>query len=207
MEMPLTKRQKQVLNYIVKEIESKGYPPSIREIGKALNITTLRGVTCHLDALEKKGYIKRDSTSRGIKIISSTINGFSALQNQDVIKLPLLGRVAAGTPILAEQNIEDWISVPKELVKNNKKVFLLRVRDESMINDHILDGDLVIVKSQTTAENGDTVVSIINNGATVKRFYRKNNHIELRPSNPKYKPLILKEDFRINGKVIGLLRI
>jgi len=207
MQVPLTKRQKQVLNCIVKEIETKGYPPSIREIGKALNISTLRGVTCHLDALEKKGYIKRDSTPRGIKIISSVINGILTSQNRKVIKLPLLGRVAAGTPILAEQNIEDWFSVPKELVKNNRNVFLLRIRGDSMINDHILDGDLVIVKSQTTAENSDIVVGIIDNEATVKRFYRRNNHIELCPSNPKYKPIILKEDFKINGKVIGLLRM
>lgn len=209
MEVPITKRQKQVLNFIVKKVETKGYPPSIREIGKALNIATLRGVTCHLDALERKGCIKRDPTPRGIKVNTSAIakNGILTLQNQAVIKLPLLGRVAAGTPILAEQNIEDWISVPKELVKNNRNVFLLRVQGDSMINDHILDGDLAIVKSQTTAENGDIVVGIIDNEATVKRFYRRNNHIELRPSNSKYKPIILKEDFKINGKVIGLLRV
>ncbi len=207
MKTLLTKRQKQVLNLIVKEVTSKGYPPSIREIGKALNIATLKGVTCHLDALEKKGYIKRDSTPRGIKVNSTAINGISAFQNKDVIKLPLLGRVAAGAPILAEQNIEDWVSVPKTLIKNNRNLFLLRVQGDSMINDHILDGDLAIVKSQTTAENGDIVVGIIDNEATVKRFYRRNNHIELRPSNPKYKPIILEEDFKINGKVIGLLRV
>lgn len=200
----LTKRQRQILNFITKEIEKKGYPPSIREIGKRTGISSLRGVTIHLDALEKKGYIKRNSSARSIKILKADKETIISVE---VIKLPLVGRVAAGEPILAEENIEDWIPVPKTMVKNNKNAFLLKVNGDSMTGDYIMDGDLVVVKPQPVADNGDIVVAVIDDEATVKRFYREKDCIRLQPSNPKCKPTILKRNFLINGKVIGLLRI
>ncbi len=199
----LTKRQRQILNFITKEIEKKGYPPSIREIGKRMGISSLRGVTIHLDALEKKGYIKRNSSARSIKILPPDKETIISVE---VIKLPLVGRVAAGEPILAEENIEDWIPVPKTMVKNNRNAFLLKINGDSMIGDHIMDGDLVIVKPQPVADNGDIVVAVIDDEATVKRFYHRKDHICLQPANPKYQPIIAKEDFRINGKVIGILQ-
>lgn len=200
----LTKRQRQVLNFVTKEIEKKGYPPSIREIGKRMGISSLRGVTIHLDALEKKGYIKRNSSARSIKILPPNNEVITSIE---VIKLPLVGRVAAGEPMFAEEYIEDWIPIPKSMVNNNKNAFLLKVDGDSMTGDHIMDGDLVIVKPQPVADNGDIVVAVIDDEATVKRFYREKDCIRLQPSNPKYKPIILKKDFQINGKVIGLLRI
>ena len=150
----VTKRQRQILNFITKEVEKKGYPPSIREIGKRMGISSLRGVTIHLDALEKKGYIKRNSSARSIKILNSNKETITSIE---VIKLPLVGRVAAGEPILAEENIEDWIPIPKTMVKNNKNTFLLKVNGDSMTGDHIMDGDLVIVKPQPVVDNGDIV--------------------------------------------------
>lgn len=199
----LTKRQRQILNFVTKEIEQKGYPPSIREIGKRMGISSLRGVTIHLDALEKKGYIKRNSSARSIKILPTSSE---VITNIEVIKLPLVGRVAAGEPVLAEEYIEDWIPVPKTMVKNNKNAFLLKVNGDSMTRDHIMDGDLVIVKPQPVADNGDIVVAVIDDEATVKRFYHEKDCIRLQPSNPKYKPIILKRNFLINGKVIGVLQ-
>lgn len=199
----LTKRQRQILNFVTKEIEQKGYPPSIREIGKRMSISSLRGVTIHLDALEKKGYIKRNSSARSIKILTPNKETITSIE---VIKLPLAGRVAAGEPILAEEYIEDWIPVPKTMVKNNKNAFLLKVNGDSMTGDHIMDGDLVIVKPQPVADNGDIVVAVIDDEATVKRFYHEKDHIRLQSSNAKYKPIILKRNFLINGRVIGVLQ-
>jgi repressor LexA len=203
----LTKRQKQILDFIIKNINSYGFPPSTSEIQENFSFKSPNSVQDHLAALERKGYISRHPhKSRGIELLICT-NTKQENGNGNTTEIPIVGRVAAGSPILAQENIEGTLAVDKSIIRNPNNVFALRVKGDSMIDDHILDGDLVIVKSQATAENGDIVVGIIDNEATVKRFYRKNNYIELRPSNPKYKPLILKEDFRINGKVIGLLRI
>jgi len=203
MKKGLTPRQKQVLQYILDTIEKSGYPPSIREIGKAMGISSLEGVTCHLKALEKKGHIKRDSSHRSIRVLPSAK---PVVEKEGVVRLPLLGSIAAGAPILAEQNVEDWIPIPKSLVRNNRDAFLLKVKGDSMKGDHILDGDLIVARYQVDAENGETVVAVIDGEATVKRFYREGDHVRLQPANPDYQPIIVKRDFQICGKIIGLLR-
>jgi repressor LexA len=199
----LTDRQKEVYDFLVAETRDKGYPPSIREIGKALGISTLKGVTCHLEALERKGFIDRNSSARGIKI-----NFLEDLfLSTHIIKLPLIGQVAAGKPILSEQSIEEYISVPKHMVgANTQGAYLLRVKGDSMIDDAIFDGDIIIVRSGLQANNGDIVVAVINGEATVKRFYKEKSKVRLQPSNDKYEPIIVKEDFQLAGKVIGLMR-
>ena len=199
----LTDRQKEVYDFLVAETRDKGYPPSIREIGKALGISTLKGVTCHLEALERKGFIDRNSSARGIKI-----NFLEDLfLSTHIIKLPLIGQVAAGKPILSEQSIEEYISVPKHMVgANTQGAYLLRVKGDSMIDDAIFDGDIIIVRSGLQASNGDIVVAVINGEATVKRFYKEKSKVRLQPSNDKYEPIIVKEDFQLAGKVIGLMR-
>lgn len=199
----LTDRQKEVYDFLVAETRDKGYPPSIREIGKALGISTLKGVTCHLEALERKGFIDRNSSARGIKI-----NFLEDLfLSTHIIKLPLIGQVAAGKPILSEQSIEEYISVPKHMVGGNTAgAYLLRVKGDSMIDDAIFDGDIIIVRSGLQANNGDIVVAVINGEATVKRFYKERAKVRLQPSNDKYEPIIVKEDFQLAGKVIGLMR-
>jgi repressor LexA len=200
----LTERQRQVLKYIRKTLEQRGFPPSVREIGRALAISSLRGVTGHLDALERKGFIKRNPTARGIQVLR-TPEGIPLLDTP-TIRLPLVGTIAAGTPILAERNVSDWVPVSKTLVRNNENAFLLRVRGDSMIEDHILDGDLVIVRPQPTAQNGEIVAAILENEATVKRYYLEADHVRLQPANAHYQPILVRRDFRIAGKVIGLLR-
>jgi repressor LexA len=199
----LTDRQKEVYDFLVAETRDKGYPPSIREIGKALGISTLKGVTCHLEALERKGFIDRNSSARGIKI-----NFLEDLfLSTHIIKLPWIGQVAAGKPILSEQSIEEYISVPKHMVgANTTGAYLLRVKGDSMIDDAIFDGDIIIVRSGMQANNGDIVVAVINGEATVKRFYKEKTKVRLQPSNDKYEPIIVKEDFQLAGKVIGLMR-
>lgn len=204
MKKSLTARQEEVLQHIQNVIRERGYPPSIREIGKAMGISSKEGVSCHLNALEKKGYIRRESTHRGIKVLAGQKTGTES--DQDTVRLPLVGRIAAGEPVLAEHNIEDWLPVPRSLVKSNLNSFLLRVKGQSMIGDHILDRDMIVVRPQQTAENGEVVVAVIDGEATVKRFYRGKDHIRLQPANPDYAPIIVKSDFQICGKVIGLLR-
>ncbi|MBI1743476.1 transcriptional repressor LexA [Candidatus Acetothermia bacterium] len=200
----ITERQRKVLKFIAKAIEQRGFPPSVREIGRALGISSLRGVTGHLDGLERKGFIKRNSTARGIQLLKSP-EGIPLLDMPSV-RLPLVGAIAAGTPILAERNITDWVPVPKRLAQN-ENAFLLRVQGDSMIEDHILDGDLVIVKPQPTAQDGEIVAAIIEDEATVKRFYDEGDQIRLQPANSSYSPIMVSpRDFRIAGRVIGLLR-
>ncbi len=201
----LTERQKKVLKLIAKMIEERGFPPSVREIGRALGISSLRGVTGHLDGLERKGYIRRTSTARGIQVLKSP-EGIS-LVDVPSIRLPLVGAIAAGSPILAEKNITDWVPVPRRLVRHQENAFLLRVQGDSMIDAHILEGDLVIVKPQPTAQNGEIVAAILDDEATVKRYYREGDQVRLEPANASYSPILVKQrEFRIAGKVIGLLR-
>jgi len=204
MKKDLTARQKEVLQYILDTIEKKGYSPSIREIGKVMGISSLEGVTCHLNALEKKGHIKRSSSHRSIRVMPVAKTAME--KNEEIVKLPLLGRVAAGEPILAEENIEDWIPLPKSLVRSDHPVFLLRVKGDSMKEDHILNDDIIVARHQMDAENGEIVVAVIDGEATVKRFYREGSHLRLQPANSNYEPIILEKDFRICGKVVGLLR-
>ena len=198
----LTKRQELILQYILDYVAREGYPPSIREIGRDFSIGSLRGVTVHLDALERKGYISRSNTPRSIKVVHPSYQPESR-----VVLLPLLGTIAAGIPIEAEENIEDMIPVPTEMARNIEGAFLLRVRGVSMIDDGILDRDLVVVRPQQTANNGDIVAALLGDEATVKRFNKVGNRVSLMPSNDEYEPIpVDREDSRILGKVVGLLR-
>lgn len=210
----LTDRQQEVLHFIIAYIERQGYPPTIREMQEGLGIGSLRGVTIHLDALHKKGYIERLSskngprTSRGIRILAQ-LPGCVREEDKGVLRLPLIGTIAAGTPLLAMQNIEGAIPVPANLLRGGaEQCFLLRVQGESMTGAHILPGDLVIIQPQQTAENGDIVAARIGEEATVKRFWRHGNRIELQPQNPNYAPIPLRksDNAAIIGKVVGLLR-
>lgn len=201
MLIPLTDRQKQIYDYLAETILYKGYAPSIPEIGERFNITSTRGVFDHLKALEKKGYIRRVG-KRAIEI--TTPSGRSALpQSKEV---PIVGSVRAGTPVLAEENIEGYLPVANELARG-EETFVLKVKGDSMIADGILEGDLVIIRRQQTAVNGDIVCALIDNEATLKRFQRKGNQITLNPANPKYEPIIVsKGEFRILGKATAVIR-
>lgn len=198
----LTQRQREVLDAIRNYIIDNGYPPSIRELGKSLGIGSLRGVTIHLDALERKGWIHRERTSRSIRIL-----GTSPSLSPAVRQIPLLGSIAAGAPILAIENIESYVTAPPETVAASDEAFALRVRGDSMVGDGILDGDVIIVRSQLSADHGEIVAALIGDEATVKRLDLNSRPRRLLPSNPNYEPIPLaREDVRILGKVTGLLR-
>jgi len=198
---PLTTRQKSIYEFLSTTIRENGYAPSIPEIGQRFNITSTRGVFDHLKALEKKGYIRRIG-KRAIEIISPS--GRSALL--EAKEIPIVGRVQAGAPILAEENIEGFFPVASELARGNE-TFALKVKGDSMIEDSIVDGDLVIIRQQHTAENGDIVCALIGNEATLKRFYREGNEITLRAANKNYDPIVVsKGEFRVLGKATGVIR-
>ena len=193
-----------MLDYIERETSSTGVPPSIRQIGTALGISSTNGVRLHLQALQKKGYIRRSQrTSRGIVSLNrlSTAASPSRLTTVDI---PILGRVAAGTPIMAAENHEGSLTLDASLIKNQES-FALRVNGDSMINAGILDGDIVVVRLQQGADNGDIVVARVGEEATVKRFYREQDAIRLQPENPSLTP-IYSTDVEICGKVIALVR-
>lgn len=200
MQKPLTKRQKSILDYIKDYIEENGFSPSIREICMAFGMASTRGAHRHLETLEAKGYIKRESTARSIKLIQEFV------PSRKVVNLPLIGTVAAGTPILAAENIEDVIPVAWDVVKNIRDGFLLRVKGDSMVGDGIYDGDIILVKPQPDALNGEIVVAMIEDEVTVKRFYREQGYIRLQPSNLRFDPILVSRDFRVIGKVMGLIR-
>lgn len=201
----LTPRQREVLQAILDFRAEKGYAPSIRELGRMLGISSLRGVTVHLAALEKKGWIERESTSRSIRILSPTPGNSTNTSTSRVI--PLLGTIAAGQPLLAVENVESYIHVPEEVASRSFELFALRVKGDSMIGDHILDGDTIIVESRPTAENGDIVAALIDDEATIKRLDMKSRPPRLLPSNPIYSPIEIEgERIRILGKVVGLIR-
>jgi len=173
----LTQKQIEILFFIKSEIQRQGYPPSVRDICKGVNLKSTSTVHSHLEKLEEKGYIRRDATKpRAIEILDKSDN--SLLVSKKTVDVPIVGKVTAGEPILAIQNIEDTFPIPVELVKDNN-VFMLKVQGESMIEAGILDGDLVLVKEQKTAENGDIVVALLNEEATVKRFYKEKDRIRL----------------------------
>ncbi len=198
----LTERQEAILRFIAEYLQEEGYPPSIREIGNRFKIGSLRGVTVHLDALEKKGYIERANTPRSIKILHPT---FTPAAN--VAMLPLLGTIAAGAPILAEEYTEGMIPVPNEMVRNISNAFILRVRGDSMSGEGINPRDLVVIKPQQTAGHGDLVAVLLGEEATVKRLHKKDGRVQLMPSNPAYDPIpVEQEDAKILGKVVGLMR-
>jgi len=199
---PLTDRQKKILGFLKDKLSKEGFAPSIREICKAFKIPSTRGAQLHLEALEEKGYIERKQTARSIKIIDD----FASALGANIIKLPLVGSISAGSPILAEENIEDMIPISADFAKNIDDAFLLRVKGDSMIGDGILNGDMVIVKPQPVARDGDIIVGLIGDEATVKRFFMGKGTIRLVPSNKKYRPIVVKENFKVVGKVLGVIR-
>ncbi len=197
----LTLRQKEILNYITEEVMHKNYPPSVREICNKMGLSSSSTVHAHLKALEKKGYIKRDPAKpRAIEILDHPENTKKKMR-----LIPLVGQVTAGAPVFAEENIENYLALPEEIVKGDS-VFLLRVKGDSMKNAGILHGDLVVVRQQPSAENGEIVVALLGDEATVKRFYLETGYVRLQPENPDYEPLIAS-DVRLLGKVIGLVRV
>ncbi|MCW5946625.1 MAG: transcriptional repressor LexA [Fimbriimonadales bacterium] len=198
----LTKRQEEVLRFICDYVEERGFPPSIREIGSKFRIGSLRGVTVHLDALQRKGFITRGSNPRSIQL---THPSYQPSQKSKMI--PIVGTIAAGVPITAEENVEDVIPVPNEMVRNIEGAFLLRVKGDSMTGEGIMPRDLVLIKPQKVARNSDLVAVMVDDEATVKRIQFEKDHVKLHPSNPAYEPIVVNgEDARIIGKVVGLLR-
>ncbi len=196
----LTPRQKEILGYIKREVLQRGYPPSVREIGQAVGLNSSSTVHGHLGRLEEKGYIRRDPTKpRAIELVNDP-----DVIRKDIINVPIVGRVTAGEPILAVENIEDFFPMPKDFA-NYEDVFMLRVRGDSMINAGILDGDFVVVRQQAHADNGDIVVALIDDEATVKRFYSEADHVRLQPENPTMSPIRVVE-VQILGKVVGVFR-
>lgn len=198
----ITDKQREILEYIKEMILKKGYPPAVREICEAVHLKSTSSVHSHLESLEKNGYIRRDPTKpRTIEILDDDF----ALTRREVVNVPVIGTVAAGTPILAEQNIEDYLPIPAEMLPN-KEVFMLKVKGNSMIEAGIFNGDKVIVAKQPDAENGDKVVALVDDSATVKTFYKENGHFRLQPENSSMDPIIL-DHVEILGKVIGLFRM
>ena len=198
----ITKKQTEILEYIKTQILNKGYPPSVRDICQAVDLKSTSSVHAHLETLEKNGYIRRDPTKpRAIEIIDDNFN----LTRREVVNVPLVGRVAAGEPILAVENVESYFPIPAEYMPN-EDVFMLTVKGESMINMGIYDGDNIIVSKCSSARNGEVVVALVDDSATVKRFYKEDGHIRLQPENDYMDPIIVP-DCEILGKVIGLVRL
>ncbi len=198
----LTKRQQSILQFVMEYVQQEGYPPSIREIGAHFEIGSLRGVTVHLDALERKGYINRSNTPRSIKVTHKDYQ-----TGPNVAMLPLLGSIAAGVPIQAQEHVESLIAVPAEMVRNIQQAYLLRVRGDSMSGEGIMPRDLVVVKPQATANHGDLVAVLIGDEATVKRIHFDKDATRLMPSNPAYDPIVIEtEDARVLGRIVGLIR-
>ena len=198
----ITDKQREILEYIKEMILKKGYPPAVREICEAVHLKSTSSVHSHLESLEKNGYIRRDPTKpRTIEILDDDF----ALTRRELVNVPVIGTVAAGVPILAEQNIEDYLPIPAEILPN-KEVFMLKVKGNSMIEAGIYNGDKVIVAKQPNAENGDKVVALVDDSANVKTFYKENGHFRLQPENSSMDPIIL-DQVEILGKVIGLFRM
>ncbi len=197
----ISSKQKEILEYIKSQILERGFPPAVRDICEAVHLKSTSSVHSHLETLEKNGYIRRDPTKpRAIEILDDSFN----FMRREMVNVPIVGRVAAGEPILAEQNIEEYFPIPTEFMPN-KQTFMLKVRGESMINAGILDGDLVLVEEQKTAHNGEMIVALIEDGATVKTFYKEEGVIRLQPENDTMDPIIVP-DCQILGKVIGVFR-
>lgn len=202
MPKELTGRQRQILQYILQHIEMRGYPPTVREIGEAVNLSSSSTVHAHLRSLEASGLIKRDAVlTRAIRLLPGTV---TRSKTHRVLAIPIVGQVAAGKPTLAVEDFEETFPLPQEFLGGSDG-FMLRVNGESMIEDGIRDGDMVIVRRQQVAENGDTIVALIDNEATVKRFYLENAKVRLQPANSAMDPIVV-DDVVIVGKVVGLVR-
>ncbi len=198
----ISKKQQEILDYIKDQIMEKGYPPAVRDICQAVSLKSTSSVHAHLETLEKNGFIRRDPTKpRAIEILDDDFN----LTRREMTSIPIVGSVAAGQPILAQQNIETYFPMPVEYAPN-AECFALRVQGESMINIGINDGDIVFVKSCSSAENGDLVVALVEDSATVKNFYKENGHIRLQPQNDAMEPIIV-DNCQILGKVFGVFRL
>ncbi|MCD8125604.1 MAG: transcriptional repressor LexA [Lachnospiraceae bacterium] len=198
----ISDKQREILEYIRDCILKKGYPPAVREICEAVHLKSTSSVHSHLESLEKNGYIRRDpSKPRAIEIVDDEYGIFHG----EMVRVPIIGRVAAGQPILAEENIEGFFPFPADQLPN-AELFLLEVRGDSMVNMGILDGDHVLVEQRRTASNGEVVVALIDDSATVKRFYQEDGHIRLQPENDFMDPIIVPS-CEVLGKVIGLLRM
>jgi len=198
----LNSRQVQILEFIRQAIKQKGYPPAVREIGGAVGLSSSSTVHSHLNVLEEKGYIRRDPTKpRAIEVL---IGQESRSTRKEMIDVPIVGRVTAGQPILAVENIEDTFPLPMDFVRNDN-VFMLSVKGESMVEAGILDEDYVLVRQQSTARNGEIVVALIEDEATVKRFFKEKDHFRLQPENQFMDPILVKS-VGILGKVIGVFR-
>lgn len=198
----ISAKQKEILEFIKNEIINRGYPPSVREICEAVNLRSTSSVFSHLNTLEKNGYIRRDPTKpRAIEILDDNFN----LTRREMTNIPVIGTVAAGQPLLAVSNIDAYFPIPSEYVPN-KESFMLRVKGNSMVNVGILNGDTIMVERCNTAENGDMVVALVDDSATVKTFYKEDGHIRLQPENDTMDPIIVP-DCQIMGKVFGVLRL
>ena len=197
----ISQKQQEILEYIKSQILDRGFPPAVRDICEAVHLKSTSSVHSHLETLEKNGYIRRDPTKpRAIEILDDSFN----FMRREMVNVPIVGRVAAGEPILAQQNIESYFPIPMEFMPNSQ-TFLLTVKGESMINAGILDGDMVLVEQRQTAHNGEMVVALIDDGATVKTFYKEEGVIRLQPENDAMDPIIV-QDVQILGKVIGVFR-
>ncbi|EGT0695849.1 TPA: transcriptional repressor LexA [Clostridium perfringens] len=193
-------KQTQIYNFLIEFTKSKGYPPSVREICEAVSLKSTSTVHGHLKRLEKKGLIYRDPTKpRALEIVELSN------EEKELIDIPIVGKVTAGMPILATENIEDMFQIPINYVKHNNDLFILKVTGDSMIEAGILDGDLAIIEQKNVATNGDIVVALIENEATIKRFFKENGFIRLQPENKNYEPIIV-EDCSILGKLVGIYR-
>ncbi|NGT78586.1 transcriptional repressor LexA [Clostridium perfringens] len=193
-------KQTQIYNFLIEFTKSKGYPPSVREICQAVSLKSTSTVHGHLKRLEKKGLIYRDPTKpRALEIVELSN------EEKELIDIPIVGKVTAGMPILATENIEDMFQIPINYVKHNNDLFILKVTGDSMIEAGILDGDLAIIEQKNIATNGDIVVALIENEATIKRFFKENGFIRLQPENKNYEPIIV-EDCSILGKLVGIYR-
>ena len=207
----LNKREKAILKYIEKQVIEKGYPPSVREIGKAVGLSSTATVHSYIKGLEKKGYIQKENQKgRTLKLLKGGLSGQQKIQDKtlysskELVDVPVIGKITAGEPILAVENITDTFPIPVDFVGNDES-FMLKVRGESMIEAGILDGDLILVRKQDIARNGEIVVALIGDEATVKTFYKEKDHIRLQPENHTMDPIIVP-DCRVLGRVAGVFR-
>ena len=197
----ISAKQSEILEYIKKEILNKGYPPTVRDICDAVNLKSTSSVHSHLETLEKNGYIRRDPTKpRAIEIVDDNFN----LSRREFVNVPIVGNVAAGQPILAVENIDNYFPIPTEYMPNSES-FMLKVKGESMINAGILDGDIILVQKQNSARNGEIVVALVDDSVTVKTFYKEKDYIRLQPENDTMDPIIVP-NCEILGKVFGVFR-
>ena len=200
----ISKKQSEILEYMKNEILNRGFPPSVREICEAVSLKSTSSVHSHLETLEKNGYIRRDPTKpRAIELVDDNFN----LVRRETVNVPIIGKVAAGEPLLAVQNVEGYFPIPSEYMPN-KQTFMLVVQGDSMVNAGIFSGDYVVVEKQENAENGDKIVALVEDSATIKTFYKEKDHIRLQPENDYMDPIVIhpEQQFQVLGKVIGVFR-